>query len=58
MLGTISDPYDDLMDAIERAFELAAPFNQATITIHMFTGEHFSTSGKNHFISLINSIFL
>jgi len=26
-MGTINDPYDDLMDAIERAYELAAPYS-------------------------------
>ena len=29
------------MDAIERAFELAAPFLSASITIHLFSGNHF-----------------
>ena len=40
-MGTINDPYDDLMDAIERAYELAAPYSLVSITIHLETGTHY-----------------
>jgi len=30
-----------LFDAIERAYEIAAPYVEATVTIHMFTGTHY-----------------
>ena len=42
MDGTFSKPYDCLFDAIERAYELAAPYQSATITIKMFTGSHYA----------------
>jgi hypothetical protein len=29
------------MDAIERAYEVAAEYTSATITIHMFKGTHY-----------------
>ena len=42
MDGTFAKPYDCLFDAIERAYELAAPYESATITIKKFTGSHFA----------------
>ena len=39
--GTIADPYDNLMDAIRRAFEVAAPYLTAQINIFMFPGTHY-----------------
>lgn len=41
MDGTSSKPYDNLMDAIERAYELAAPYKSASITILMNKGSHY-----------------
>jgi hypothetical protein len=29
------------MDAIERVYEIAAPYEQATVTINLFIGEHY-----------------
>ncbi len=48
-MGTITDPYDNLLDAIERAYELAAPYTSATITIHLFTGDHYLVAGDRDF---------
>ena len=41
MKGTNSDPYDNLFDAIERAYELAADSSLASITILLLEGTHF-----------------
>ena len=42
------------MDAIERAYEIAAPYVSATITIHMFIGEHYLVRGaKEYYIPLL-----
>lgn len=47
--GTINNPYDNLLDGIERAYELAAPYNIANITIYLFTGDHFLVRGERSF---------
>jgi hypothetical protein len=51
--GSITDPYDNLMDAIERAYEIAAPYYSATITIHLFVGAHFLIRGERDFYTPI-----
>jgi hypothetical protein len=38
--GTEYNPYDHVPDAIERAYELAAPYFEATITILFEYGDH------------------
>ena len=35
------DPYDNLFDAIERAYELASQSFETTITILLLPGEHY-----------------
>jgi hypothetical protein len=47
--GTSSQPYDNLMDAIERAFELAAPYTSASITIYMYSGTHYLVRGDRNY---------
>ena len=37
----INDPYDNLFDAIERAYELASDSSNATITIKLMKGTHY-----------------
>jgi hypothetical protein len=37
------------MDAIERAYELAAPYYSATITIHLYTGYHYLVRSSKTF---------
>lgn len=39
--GSPDNPYIDLRDAISRAAELAAPVNQAIVTIYLTRGEHY-----------------
>jgi hypothetical protein len=39
--GAFGDPFDNLMDAVERAFELGAEYTSANIEIRMFVGEHY-----------------
>ena len=43
-LGTYNDPIDDFMTALKRAQEIAAPYKDIAITIHLFKGEHFIIS--------------
>ena len=44
------------MDAIKRAFELAAPFTSASITIYMFPGTHYllRSVGSDYFPLLVD----
>ena len=49
MTGTEGDPFDNLFDAIERAYELAADSSEATITIKILAGEHFLKREKREF---------
>jgi len=41
--GDQSDPFDNLMDAIEKAYEIASEYHEVTITIHLYKGDHFLT---------------
>ena len=52
--GTIDDPYDNLMDAIKRAFEIAAPYKSASIQILLFPGIHYLVRGYQPFYLPIN----
>lgn len=45
----MGNQYDNLMDAIERAFELAAPYYSASITILLAAGDHFLITGVRDF---------
>ena len=47
--GTTSNRFDYLTDAIERAFEIGAPYTQATITIKLAAGNHFLYRGARDF---------
>lgn len=38
--GAIGDPFDSLYDALEKAYELGAPYTGATVTILMKPGSH------------------
>ena len=39
--GTETDPFINLMDAIRKADELAAPYSGSSVTISLSPGEHF-----------------
>jgi hypothetical protein len=54
LTGHITDPFDNLFDAIERAYELAAPYSLATITIHLFKGDHYLVRGERLFYTATN----
>ena len=36
--GNLNDPYDNIQDALVRAYELAAPFRAAQLTIYLLAG--------------------
>ena len=39
--GTETDPFTNLMDALRKADELAAPYSGSSVTISLSPGEHF-----------------
>jgi hypothetical protein len=41
VVGSLDYPFDNLMDAIEKAFEVAANTTLANVTIHMEPGIHY-----------------
>ena len=43
--GSYDNPLSDLMDAIERADELAAPWTGSKINIYLLKGTHFVLEG-------------
>jgi hypothetical protein len=39
--GTLNNPFFDILDALEKAQELCAPFTSCTTTIYLMKGDHF-----------------
>ncbi len=48
--GTSSDPYNFLVDAIAKAYEIGAPYTSAEITINLMTGVQSGNPVDYHFV--------
>lgn len=49
MTGGLFDPFDNLFDAIERAYEIAATEDEQTVTIKLLEGDHYLKKEKREF---------